>query len=276
MPLYIGQLKSLPSLPDDADCPLVTAELLAELLPVERVVEGGEPVVLQNIRAQLEPPRPVMPAFGAGPSAAGAGCAGAAAVQADARAAQLGDPFVLRLHADRLRLVGRQPAEARAQPLVVCKATPCLLRYTRGQSLKSLVADFLARCTPHQREHGLPPEGAQPKRVQLEDGTEVLHVEVPPDKFPGDSFEIIASFGRRRQQSLNVTVPDGVSPGEMIALRPPEKQQRFPEQRRLQMEGQANPPNFIGRCASQSTPTTTTPSLTHGSLSDYRRQIFST
>ena len=125
-----------------------------------------------------------------------------------------------------------------------CKATPCLLRYTRGQSLKSLVADFLARCTPHQREHGLPPEGAQPKRVQLEDGTEVLHVEVPPDKFPGDSFEIIASFGRRRQQSLNVTVPDGVSPGEMIALRPPEKQQRFPEQRRLQMEmqGQANPP----------------------------------
>ena len=82
--------------------------------------------------------------------------------------------------------------------------------------------------------------------MQLEDGTEVLHVEVPPDKFPGDSFEIIASFGRRRQQSLNVTVPDGVSPGEMIALRPPEKQQRFPEQRRLQMEGQANPPNFIG------------------------------
>ena len=67
-----------------------------------------------------------------------------------------------------------------------------------------------------------------------------------PDKFPGDSFEIIASFGRRRQQSLNVTVPDGVSPGEMIALRPPEKQQRFPEQRRLQMQGQANPPNFIG------------------------------
>ena len=97
---------------------------------------------------------------------------------------------------------------------------------------QSLVADFLARCTPHQREHGLPPEGAQPKRVQLEDGTEVLHVEVPPDTFPGDSFEIIASFGRRRQQSLNVTVPDGVSPGEMIALRPPEKQQRFPEQAR--------------------------------------------
>ena len=95
-----------------------------------------------------------------------------------------------------------------------------------------------------QRPARRPPEGAQPKRVQLEDGTEVLHVEVPPDKFPGDSFEIIASFGRRRQQSLNVTVPDGVSPGEMIALRPPEKQQRFPEQRRLHLQGpgQANPP----------------------------------
>ena len=58
-------------------------------------------------------------------------------------------------------------------------------------------------------------------------------------------FVAMRSQNRRRQQSLNVTVPDGVSPGEMIALRPPEKQQRFPEQRRLQMQGQANPPNFI-------------------------------
>ena len=245
MPLYIGQLKSLPSLPDDADCPLVTAEPLAELLPVERVVEGGEPVVLQNIRAQLEPPRPVMPAFGAGPSAAGAG----------ALAPPPFKPMRARRNSEiRSYYVCTQTdcgwsggsRQKHALNRSSCKATPCLLRYTRGQSLKSLVADFLARCTPHQREHGLPPEGAQPKRVQLEDGTEVLHVEVPPDKFPGDSFEIIASFGRRRQQSLNVTVPDGVSPGEMIALRPPEKQQRFPEQRRLQMEGQANPPNFIG------------------------------
>ena len=130
MPLYIGQLKSLPSLPDDADCPLVTAEPLAELLPVERVVEGGEPVVLQNIR-----PPPFKP-------------------MRARRNSEIRSYYVC-TQTDCGWSGGSRQKHALNRSS--CKATPCLLRYTRGQSLKSLVADFLARCTPRPRREALRP-----------------------------------------------------------------------------------------------------------------------
>ena len=52
-----------------------------------------------------------------------------------------------------------------------CRSFPCTLLYTKGTSAKETGLAFLARCTPKQRELGLPPDYAQPVRCVGPDGS---------------------------------------------------------------------------------------------------------
>lgn len=99
-----------------------------------------------------------------------------------------------------------------------CNSFPCIVNYDRNQTTaKEAVAAFLARCTPRQRELGLPPDYATPVRLPGPDGRidpTRLFLSVPMDRKAGDVFEVPTGRGLRTK----VTVPEGLGPGDILSI----------------------------------------------------------
>ena len=251
-------------LADDADRPLVTAEL-AELLCTSASSAAAR--VLQNIRAQLEPPRPVMPAFG---GAIGGGRRRGRR-RRSSRCARGATRRSVRTTSARRPTAAGRAAAGRSTRSTGRAATPCLLRYTRGQS-------------PAARRRLLRAAHAAPARAR------------PAAR--GRAAEAGAAGGRHRgaprRGAARQVSGRLLRDHRQLRPPPPAEPQRHQPRRRVarrddrppaageaavsgawHADGAANPPNFIGAMRPPSTPTRTTPSSTHGSLSDYRRQIYS-
>jgi hypothetical protein len=99
-----------------------------------------------------------------------------------------------------------------------CNSFPCTFRYNKEEtSSKDASAAFLARCTPKQREMGLPPDYEQPVRLPGKDGRidpSRVFLSVPMDRQAGDTFEVPTGRGLRTM----VTVPEGRGPGDVLSI----------------------------------------------------------
>lgn len=102
-----------------------------------------------------------------------------------------------------------------------CQGYPSKLEYVRkkvsGDSLKSVAAAFLARCTPRQREIGLPPDGAKPIPLPNTAGRidpSVLYLTIPVGLAEGDEFVVPMSRGLE----ATITVPPGKSEGDVLCI----------------------------------------------------------
>ena len=72
-----------------------------------------------------------------------------------------------------------------------CKFIPCPMRYVVGESAPAKAKEYLARCTPAQREQGLPPDGE--RALQVTDDS--IMVPIPVGCKPGDAFEVLIDKG---------------------------------------------------------------------------------
>ncbi len=98
-----------------------------------------------------------------------------------------------------------------------CPYTPCAMTWRAGEDLRARVADFLRRCTPAQREAGLPPDGE--RAVPCAGGDGALYCTVPDGLVTGDTF--LVDRGGHARHRLCVTVTDEMRPGAVIAIQPP-------------------------------------------------------
>ena len=91
------------------------------------------------------------------------------------------------------------------------------MTWRAGEDLRARVADFLSRCTPAQREAGLPPDGE--RAVPCAGGDGALYCTVPDGLVTGDTF--LVDRGGHARHRLCVTVTDEMRPGAVIAIQPP-------------------------------------------------------
>ena len=98
-----------------------------------------------------------------------------------------------------------------------CWGMPCTVLVAQGGNGPESAAAFRARCTPKQREQGLPPDGEKPVVKRGADG-EVdltkLYLTVPLGLSEGNTFEVPTGRG----SISTLTVPAGIAAGDVIMI----------------------------------------------------------
>jgi hypothetical protein len=113
----------------------------------------------------------------------------------------------------------------------MCTGYPSTVYYDKrsGSGAREAAAEFLARCTPRQRELGLPPDYAKPVPQKHPDGTvdeSKLYLTVPIGLVPGDCFTVPTGRGLR----ATVIVPEGLQEGDVLAIHPSSGTRRVGEE----------------------------------------------
>ena len=225
--LYVGTLRAAPSSSSSADAPVcqITAERVTRLVPdlPESGNLSGNPPSLSTalvLASQAEDEREevdnCLPLASAGTEAT-----------AHKRKADDGSDVKSR---KRIKVYyvctragcnwtgSRTKLHARSRPS--CTSFPCSVVYEPGpaDSAKVAVAEYLARCTPYQRELGLAPDYEKPVPMVGPRGIvepDTLYLTVPAGLGEGDSFRVPTGHGCR----TTVTVPTGRVAGDLISLR---------------------------------------------------------
>lgn len=83
--------------------------------------------------------------------------------------------------------------------------------YKAGEDRKKKVQDYMARVTPTQREHGLPPDG---ELVAISATGDRIYLTVPEGLSAGDTFSAPVAA----KETMMVTVPEGATSGQVIEV----------------------------------------------------------
>jgi hypothetical protein len=83
--------------------------------------------------------------------------------------------------------------------------------FKAGEDRKKKVKDYLARVTPTQREHGLPPDG---ELVAIPATGDRIFLTVPEGLSAGDTFSAPVAA----KETMMITVPEGATSGQVIEV----------------------------------------------------------
>jgi len=193
-PLHLGTLKGQPAAPGDALVPIVEADVLSLLVPCELKHRGSTRLQFEKMDRLDSKVRPLpLRSKRKLPSRA---------------------YYVCTLQGCNWSGSGRKRHSNKRPD---CTAVPCLFERRGDDSTKQEVGRFLARCTPTQREHGLPPDGGIPVPRRGSDGEpdpSVLYMTVPAGASPGSDIRVMVSIGAWD----TVHVPDNLAPGDIMQI----------------------------------------------------------